>query len=249
MMPGTGIDEAGSNSASAEIYVTKLGAARRQLATAIRMFLKREDELAIHTVGSAAYGLIKDLKAHRGRDEAADFYLTSVFYVVRDHLRGTLPRRFADDPEAMQWIQEMADQLPITATSEFTDIVARISPAEARKHWNKQNRVANFLKHADTDSGSHVSLGEVDNLRLLMMSLGSYVDLTRDLIWPEGYFLLAFSTATDDTCDDTPEIIRDLVGGLKKLDSDERCNFLASMLDEIAAQSRDFGLSSRDGSE
>ena len=85
--------------AMAEIYITKLLAARRQLYAAIRMFFADEDELAIHTVASAAYRVICDLKSQRGRDEVGDYYLTSVFYVVRDYRRGTLTSYFADDPK------------------------------------------------------------------------------------------------------------------------------------------------------
>ena len=59
--------------------MTKLAAAQRQLCAAIRMFFDGEDELAVHTVASAAYGILRDLKAERGRDEAADNYLNAVF--------------------------------------------------------------------------------------------------------------------------------------------------------------------------
>ena len=68
---------------SGKIYVTKLAAAQRQLCAAIRMFFAGEDELAVHTVASAAYRVLSDLKAERGRDEAADHYLNMVFFAVR----------------------------------------------------------------------------------------------------------------------------------------------------------------------
>ena len=38
----------------AEVHVTKLAEAKRQLRSAIRMFFAGKDELAVHTVASAA---------------------------------------------------------------------------------------------------------------------------------------------------------------------------------------------------
>ena len=61
-----GID---SSSSMAEIHVTKLAAAKRQLCVAVRIYFAGEDELAVHTVASAAYRLISDLKSQRGRGE------------------------------------------------------------------------------------------------------------------------------------------------------------------------------------
>jgi hypothetical protein len=101
------------SSSKSNWYVTKLAAAQRQLRAAIRTYFAREDELAIHTVASAAYRLIADLKKHRGRDEAGDYYLTSIFYCVRDYRRGTLPRYLADDAQVMAWIKDIAKALPI----------------------------------------------------------------------------------------------------------------------------------------
>jgi len=60
---------------SGTIYITKLAAAQRQLRAAIRMFFSGEDELAVHTVAFAAYKVLSDLKADRGRDEAGDYFL------------------------------------------------------------------------------------------------------------------------------------------------------------------------------
>jgi hypothetical protein len=62
---------------AASLHVTKLAAAKRQLQAAIRLFFLEEDELAIHTVASASYGLLKDLKRDRGVSEVADVYHTS----------------------------------------------------------------------------------------------------------------------------------------------------------------------------
>jgi len=75
-----------------KVHVTKLAAAQRQLRAAIRMFFAGEDELAVHTVASASYRILADLKEERGRDEVGDYYLTAIFYCVRDYHRVDAPR-------------------------------------------------------------------------------------------------------------------------------------------------------------
>jgi hypothetical protein len=47
---------------SGRIYLNKLAAAQRQLCAAIRLFFAGEDELAVHTVASAAYRVLSDLR-------------------------------------------------------------------------------------------------------------------------------------------------------------------------------------------
>jgi hypothetical protein len=45
--------------------ITKLEAARRNLAAAVRLFLDREDPVAVHTLAAAAQGVIRDLARTR----------------------------------------------------------------------------------------------------------------------------------------------------------------------------------------
>lgn len=217
---------------SATIHVTKLTAAQRQLAAAVRMFFSAEDELAIHTVAAAAYRLLSDLKASRGRDEVADYYCTSIFYVVRSFRRGKLPKYLADDPEAMRWIQELAEQLPITADSKFEDVSVSISPKTAQKFWRNQNSVANFLKHADRDPRSHIALDEVDNLRLLMQSLSAYVDLVHDQLDGEGRILWVYFNVVSGEIDGMPAEWQEIARKLEKLQPDERLRLCAALVRE-----------------
>lgn len=46
--------------------LTKIEAARRQLVTAIRLFLSEEDAVSIHTLSSAAHGILADLLHKKG---------------------------------------------------------------------------------------------------------------------------------------------------------------------------------------
>lgn len=48
------------------IKITKFDAARRQLETSIRMFLREEDPIAIHTLAFAAHGVLYDIGKKRG---------------------------------------------------------------------------------------------------------------------------------------------------------------------------------------
>ena len=63
--------------------LTKLDAARRQLDAAIRMFLASEDEVAIHTLGAAAYRVLRDLKEERGRSELTDLVSGAAFNIAK----------------------------------------------------------------------------------------------------------------------------------------------------------------------
>ena len=218
---------------SSKIYVTKLTAAQRQQCAAIRMFFAGEDELAVHTVASAAYQVLRDLKAERGRDEAADNYLNSVFYAVRAYRRGTLPDYLSHDPEVMQLIRDMADRMPISASSEFKDVVASASSEFSREFWRRRNAISNFLKHADRDSKSHISLDDVDNLELLMQTGCSYLDLTNDNLGPEGFVLWVYFNAVKGIKEGMPKKFRKYASDIEKLDPDEQIRFCSKWLCEM----------------
>jgi hypothetical protein len=218
---------------SSRVHVTKLAGAQRQLRAAIRLFFAEEDELAIHTVAHAAYRLIADLKNERGQDEVADYYLVLVFYVVRDFRRGTLPSHLTDDPEAMKWILEMVEKLPITESMELEDVRVSVSPETAKQYWLKRNKVANFLKHADRDPRAHVPLHEIDNFQLLMRALGSYGDLVKDDLGSEGLVLWIYSCVLSGTWSELPRQYQGMASKLAELAPDERlsfCSFAVSKL-------------------
>ena len=113
---------------TATLHVTKLAAAGRQLRAAIRLYFAGEDELAIHTIASAAYRLLADLKAERGIEEAEDVYLTSIFYAVRDYRRGSLPEEMTSNSELMAWVIGLADLLPIYKDSKIDLISHNVQP-------------------------------------------------------------------------------------------------------------------------
>jgi hypothetical protein len=49
------------------------------------------------------------------------------------------------------------------------------------EHWHKFNIPANFLKHADHDFGSALSLDRLDNLQLLVAAVIAYDELVQQM--------------------------------------------------------------------
>lgn len=222
---------------SARLHITKLAAAQRQLRAAVRMFFAEEDELAIHTVASAAYRVLSDLKAERGQDEVGDYHLTAIFYAVRDYRRGTLPSYLADDPEAMKLIRELAEQLPIDASTNIKDVSATVSSDVAKDFWQKRNKVSNFLKHADRDAKSHIAFDEVDNLHLLMQALSAYIDLNTDDLGAEGLVFWLYFSVASGMKEGLPRKFQDIAAKLEGLGPAKRlelCSLLVREMNEAS---------------
>jgi len=226
---------------SATVHVNKLAAAQRQLRAAIRMFFAEEDDLAIHTVASAAYQLIKDIKMARGKNEAADFYLTSIFYAVRDYRRDTLPSHMTSDPELMDWVRKIARELPIEATSKLEEVSAYITPDDAKKYWSKRNKAANFLKHADKDANAHLALDEIDNRDLIMQALSAYSDLLKDGLGAEGRVFWLFSSVSHGESRSLPEKWRKVGDRLLAIDGNCRREFCAELIEDLNAKGSNAG--------
>lgn len=218
---------------NSRIQITKLAAAQRQLRAAIRMFFSGFDELAVHTVASASYSLISDLKKKLGRDEASDYYLTSIFYVVREYRRGTLPKQFTNDPETVKWIKNMAEQLPITESTSYGDVKASISSEAASTWWSKRNRAANFLKHADRDAHEHILLDEIDNLFLLMLAVSSLNDLINNDIDEEGLILWVYYNVFTGTTELLPDRYQEIGRRLEELRTGDRLSFCSALLTNL----------------
>ena len=224
-----------TSTAPDNVYVTKLAAARRQLLEAIRMFFAGQDELAVHTVASAAYRIIADLKEKRGRDEAGDFFLTAVFFVVQDYRRGTLPKHLASDPQFMKSVREMADQIPITASTKYEEIEVRLPPAAKKRFWTAMNRASNFLKHADRDSTASLSLAKFDNLLLLVLAFGSYRDLVQGAVeteW-EGFVLSIYFSTMMGHKEGLPEGFQRIAAKLEVLPHAEGLSLCSALLESL----------------
>lgn len=216
-----------------DIQLNKLAAARRQLCAAIRMYFSGEDELAVHTVASAGYRIVTDLKSKRGRDEAGDYYLMMTFYAVREYRRGTLPGYITEDQGTMEVISKWAEKLPITATSKYEDIKVSVSSDVAKWFWGERNKVANFLKHADRDAENHISMDEVDNLRLLMLAQSSYLDIDKGGLGNEGLVLWVFSHVNSGDVESLPKGWQEVASLMEPLSHYKRLKFCSERLKEL----------------
>lgn len=221
---------------AASLHVTKLAAVKRQIQAAIRLFFLEEDELAIHTVASAAYGLLKDLKRDRGQSEAADSYRTTFFYLVRDFRRGTLPAHFTSDPSIMAEVERIADQLsPITADSKLSDVQVTISRDLEKQYWNENNRAANFLKHADRDTDGTLQLEKIDNNLLLLKCCSAYRDIAPDDLGNEGLTFEAFTAANNPSRKATVSTFDSLVESMRRMPSEHRLELYYKVIIDLNA--------------
>ena len=225
------------NDTSGKLHLNKLGAAQRQLRAAIRMFFHGEDELAIHTVAAAAYRIVRDLKEKRGCDEAADHYLRTFFYVIRDYRRGTLPKYFTEDPDTMKWIREAAEKLPIEESTSIKELTASVSPAVAQAFRKQQNKYANFLKHADRDHQSTIAIDDLDNLTLLMQTLSAYVDLKVDDMGPEGFVFWIYYSVSSGMTEGLSPSFQDIGRKLETLPPSERLDLCSGLIEELKNES------------
>jgi len=219
---------------TASVHVTKFAAAERQLRAAIRMFFLEEDELAIHTIASAAYRLLANLKDDRGMDEAADAHLTVIFYAVRSYKRGTLPKHMSGNPELVAQIAEMAAILPIEVDSRITDVKASLGAESAQQYWRNRNKAANFLKHADKDPNATLDATDVDNAHLLMQCLSAYIDLFKNQLVPEGLVFWLYSCVRDEDLSSVPPHLQPVTDRLQKVHPDNLRAFCAEYIRSLA---------------
>lgn len=221
---------------TASLHITKLAAAKRQLQAAIRLFFLEEDELAIHTVASAAYGLLKDLKRDRGQSEAAESYRTTFFYLVRDFRRGTLPAHFTSDSSIMAEVERIADQLsPITADSKLSDVQVTISADVEKQYWNENNRAANFLKHADRDTDGTLPIGKIDNNLLLLKCCSAYRDIAPDDLGNEGLVFEVFTAANNPAHQATDSSFDSMLDSMMRVPNDRRLSLCYKVIVDMNA--------------
>ena len=230
------IDSAMSNE-SAEILITKLGAARRLLRAAIRMHFHHEDELAVHTVAAAAYGILKDLKKQRGLNEAQfarESELLGMLVLAKKLASGQqLPTDVLSDTYFLSLIDRLVEHFRITPDTDISKIAPTVvlNSAETADFWRSNNRASNFLKHADQDSGAALSLKEVKNFELLMRAMFSYESVAPDDLGFEGLVLQVFFLAEHNSELDSSHPLFNAVAKLRPMSSDERVEFSAFQLD------------------
>ena len=188
------------------------------------MHFQPEDELAVHTVAAAVYGLLKGIKNSRGMNEAADAHLVSIFYVVRDYRRGTLPAHLTRDGEFMDEVRRIAEELsPITADTQLCDVRVTLGPELERQYWNNANRAANFLKHADRRDEPSLDAEIIDNRLLLLKCFSAYQDVAPDDLGNEGLVFQAFIGAENESFEKQDgNSFASIIASLRKVPAHER---------------------------
>lgn len=222
-------------------YVTKLEAAQRQLVAAIRMFFGQQDELAVHTVASSAYRVIRDLKQHRGQNEVGDLFRNALFFIVQDDIAGTLPKIFSGNKEFIREIRKLARRFRISESSTLGEVTVSLSEEFAREWWRDHNAPSNFLKHADRDPDAHLSLDTLDNLTLLMQTYQAYLDIAGDIAepGPEGKVLSTLFGVTNGWVEHVIEECQDHAKHLEQLGKDDRIAYCEEWLKEMTHSSRE----------
>lgn len=219
--------------AGAEIYITKLVAAKRQLRAAIRLFFCREDELAVHTVAAAAYNLLRELKATRGADETEDRLKTlfvGLVSLARALQAGKLPEWASKDAYLLEVLKSISEKIPPTEKLDISSVSVTIGESTRKSFWKDNNRVANFLKHANKDADLAISARGIDNLPLLVAAANSYESVAPDDLGFEGLVLtLYFLSSLDTEIDDTYPFLEH-VRKLREMPSDERIAFCDYLL-------------------
>lgn len=221
---------------SAEILVTKLGAARRLLRSAVRLYFHAEDELAVHTVASAAYGILKDLKKQRGQNEA-EFATQTLFLglaaLAKKKMAGRLPRDVLNDKDLLGILDRLITHCGIDATTNISklDVAVSMGPRATAQFWDSNNRASNFLKHADRDATGALPLKDVNNLGLLIGAMSSYESIAPDDLGFEGVVLQIYFLSKHKTDIDSDHPFAPSVAKLRTMDEDERLAFSAFQLD------------------
>jgi hypothetical protein len=167
------------SSEKARVFLRKEAAAQRQLDAAIRMTLAEEDELAIHTVLAAAYGILRDLKQKsKERSELRDRLGLGIFGAANDLASGkTLPPVLAQSNVLADLITRVSDAIKRGEVSNEQDVIQKMRVTDEKGFWNKFNRSANFLKHADRDPGDSLAIDEVSNEVLFASAISAYCEI------------------------------------------------------------------------
>jgi hypothetical protein len=172
-------------SRQATIFINKLEAARRQIDAAIRMTFANEDELAIHTVAAAAYRIVRDLLEKQGRFDFDELLAAGIYSAARSLAAGELPQGELDDltrgaPQLRDRLAAMADEMRAKLdTVPTVNFSVRVNRGDRIAEWNRLSAAANFLKHADKDADTHITLAKLDNDEIIIRAVNAYISIFR----------------------------------------------------------------------
>lgn len=203
-----------------KIFVNKLSAAERQCAAAIRMYFSQEDELAVHTVASAALNLYADLMKGRGKEPAIHGPMYGLFRAARDIIEGEFSLADFDNwgEEGRKILQEQVAYLRDHPEFDIEDMKVDGPNKFVRKFWNEKRKSYNFLKHADRDQNKLLDEAHINNENIIAEAIGNSFHLNCDMT-PEKEFFFSAMYAMDVLPDPPPEPA--LIWVLKQMSKEE----------------------------
>jgi hypothetical protein len=166
---------------SGTVHITKVAAASRQLDAAIRMFFAKEDELAIHTIASAAFRILRDLIKGRGRNLTAEMLQNFFYTTAREYAEGKLPKeklKLLENTALMRVITDILEaERAAGGKFDAGHILIRPSPKGAIEKRLWPSKAPNFLKHAHRDAETHLAADEIENENDLIGACAAYLAL------------------------------------------------------------------------
>jgi len=224
------------NAPPATVHIKKIAAARRQLDAAIRMFFAREDELAIQTVASAAFRILRDLIEKRGKNITAEVLRNGIYSMAQQYAEGKLPNeklKLIESSKLMVVIKNILnDELAQGEKFDAGRIDVRMNRTGEKRAW--PSNAANFLKHADRDSEEHLALDEINNENVLIGACTAYLEIMRA---PTNEILafLAFWAVKNDA--DVGEEVRGLILKLRSIEERARHRLCANFIRDASKKS------------
>lgn len=165
------------------LFINKLSAAERQLASAIRMYFMEEDALAVHTVASAALNLFADLLKLRGKDPAHHWVVYGLFRAAKDYISGDLAiedlKTWGDG--ALGILQPAIDILNANPDLDLETLRTSGSEELSRKFWAGKRASYNFLKHADRDFDRLLDDASINNEDIILYAISCLLALNCNL--------------------------------------------------------------------
>jgi hypothetical protein len=186
------------------VFINKLEAARRQLDTAIRLTFANEDALAIHTLAAAAYRILRDILHERGQHGPDEALRGGMYAMALRFARGELSdKEIQSIKESASLYQTMCTVAKHINAQEaegvaftFDQVSVTSSKQTKLSHWQSMGKVANFLKHANTDANAILDLNDVDNDTLLFHASGAYTFASHHFTPEMAIFIMYFFQKT-----------------------------------------------------
>jgi hypothetical protein len=222
------------SSQSAIVYITKLEAARRQVNASIRMYMTKQDDLAIHTVAAAAYRLLRELLDNRGIDDRDDLLRVGLFYLAKEMSLGTLSDKDYKTLMGDEYTQSIVSRIADTIKQHGGDVdiddidsiipraSIRTSPSARRSRLEQLWKASNFLKHADRDQHGAISLDDIDNDMMIISASAAYTMVAHDITGEMAVFYALASVTSPERFEVTDSLLKELAKVLVPLSASRR---------------------------